>query len=140
MQIRARLFRSLAKYLVNTVMRRAMSLGIAPNSVALIETTGRKSGLPRRTPVLNGLDGDIFWLFAEHGREADYVRNLSADPRVRVWANDRWRPGVAHVLAETDLTRRREIERRHGVMGWLNGCTFRLAADHPVAIRIDLDH
>ncbi len=140
MNLRARLFRNVAKYVVNPAMRRAVALGVAPGSVALIETIGRRSGLPRRTPVLNGLDGDAFWLFAEHGREADYVKNLLADPRVRVWADGAWRAGRASVLPEIDLGRRREIERRHGVMGRLDGLTFRAAATTPLAIRIDLDH
>jgi EmrB/QacA subfamily drug resistance transporter len=39
----------------------------APDSrsaFALPETTGRRTGLARRTPVGNGLDGDTFWLVA----------------------------------------------------------------------------
>jgi deazaflavin-dependent oxidoreductase (nitroreductase family) len=141
MPLRARLFRFLATYLVNPAMRRAVSLGIAPNSVALIETTGRRSRLPRRTPVLNGLDGDTFWLFAEHGRDADYVKNLLADARVRVRANGLWRSGTATVVPERDAApRRREIERRHGIMGRLDGIVFRAAASDPLPIRVDLDH
>jgi deazaflavin-dependent oxidoreductase (nitroreductase family) len=137
---RARFFRLIAKYLVNPITRRGVRLGIAPGSVALLETTGRRSGLPRQTPVLNGLDGDTFWLFAEHGREADYVRNLLADPRVRVLAGRRWRSGVATVLPEGQpLARRREVEQGHGRMGRLDGLVFRAAASDPLAIRIDLD-
>jgi len=56
--------------------------GVAPPSRAILETTGRRSGVPRRTPVGNGLDGDTFWIVAEHGRRAAYVRNLPAEPRV----------------------------------------------------------
>jgi deazaflavin-dependent oxidoreductase (nitroreductase family) len=139
--VRRRIFRLAAKYLVNPSVRLGMRLGIAPGSVALIETIGRRSGLPRRTPVLNGLDGNTFWLFAEHGREADYVKNLLVDPRVRVRAGGTWRAGTAIVLAEPDGTsRRQQIERRHGVMGWLDGLMFRAAASDPLAIRIDLDH
>jgi deazaflavin-dependent oxidoreductase (nitroreductase family) len=140
MHLRARLFRLLAKYLVNPVMRRAISLGVAPESVALIETRGRHSGLPRQTPVLNGLDGDTFWLFAEHGGDAAYVKNLLIDPRVRVLAGGRWRTGRATVLPDHDVTQHRHaIERRHGIMGRLDGGVFRAAASDPLAIRIDLD-
>ena len=138
---RARFFRFVAKYAVNPVARRAVSLGVAPGSVALLETTGRRSGKPRQTPVLNGLDGDVFWVFAEHGRNADYVRNLLTDSKVRVRANGAWRTGSATVLPDRDsMPHRREIERRHGVMGWLDGLMFRAAATDPLAIRIDLDH
>jgi hypothetical protein len=34
--------------------------------------------------VGNGLDGDVFWLVSEHGRQGGYVKNLIANPRVRV--------------------------------------------------------
>lgn len=138
--LRGRIFRLLARWLVNPFVRRGMRLGLVPGSVALLETTGRRSGLPRRTPVLNGLDGDTFWLIAEHGRDADYVKNLLANPRVRIEAGGAWRGGTATVLPGDDaMARRRAIERRHGVMGWLDGRVFRAAATDPLTIRIDLD-
>lgn len=37
--------------------------------------------MARHTPVGNGLSGDTFWLVAVHGTQADYVRNLQAEPR-----------------------------------------------------------
>ena len=55
-----------------------------PVRLALLETTGRRSGKPRHTPVIDGLVGDQFWIVAEHGRHAHYVRNLQRDPHVRV--------------------------------------------------------
>ena len=57
---------------------------LAPRAFALLETTGRRTGRPRHTPVGNGLIGDTFWLVAAHGEQADYVRNLIAQPRVRI--------------------------------------------------------
>ncbi len=84
-----RVTNALARFIVNPGMRKALALGIAPPGYALLETTGRRSGLPRRTPVGNGLDGDTFWIVAEHGRRAAYVRNIEANPRVRVKANRR---------------------------------------------------
>ena len=140
MPLRARLFRLLARRIVNPIVRQGMRLGLVPDSVALLETTGRRSRLPRRTPVLNGLTGDTFWVFAEHGRRADYVRNLLADPRVRIRAGGVWRNGTAAVMPESEaVSPRREIERRYGLMGWLDGLMFRAAASDPIAIRIDLD-
>lgn len=73
-----------AERLNNRLMRSALRAGFAPRAFALLETTGRASGLPRQTPVANGLSGDTFWLVAAHGTQADYVRNLQAQPRVRV--------------------------------------------------------
>ena len=69
----------------NRLTRWALRAGLAPRPFALLETTGRRTGLARHTPVGNGLCGDTFWLVAAHGTQADYVRNLQAEPRVRAW-------------------------------------------------------
>jgi deazaflavin-dependent oxidoreductase (nitroreductase family) len=97
------------KYRVVTTLERASRLiraalraGAAPRAFALLETTGRRTGLVRHTPVGNGLDGDIFWLVAAHGTQAAYVRNLQAGPRVRVKTDGIWRAGTAVVLPGDD--------------------------------------
>ncbi len=82
----------------NRLIRVAVRAGLAPGAFALLETTGRRTGLARHTPVGNGLDGDTFWLVAAHGTQADYVRNLQAEPRVRVKADGLWRAGTAVVV------------------------------------------
>ncbi|MGA9831025.1 MAG: nitroreductase/quinone reductase family protein [Trebonia sp.] len=77
----------------NRLIRLALRAGVAPRAFALLKTTGRCTGLARHTPVGNGLDGDTFWLVAAHGTQADYVRNLQANPRVRVKATAHGAPG-----------------------------------------------
>jgi deazaflavin-dependent oxidoreductase (nitroreductase family) len=74
----------LEKRVVNPVVMLAWRLGIPPPGDALLETTGRRTGRPRRTPICDGLDGEVFWLVAQRGRRADWVRNIAANPRVRV--------------------------------------------------------
>ena len=68
--------------LLNPVVRALASRGLAPG-VALLETTGRRSGQPRCTPVSFGLERgtDTFWIVAEMGHKAAYVRNIEASPR-----------------------------------------------------------
>src|SRR5215210_7962585 len=88
--------------LLNPVMRRALEAGVPPRGWALLETTGRQSGRARRVPVGNGLRGEHFWIVAEHGHAADYVRNIEGDPRVRVKVGRRWHTGTAHVLEDDD--------------------------------------
>jgi deazaflavin-dependent oxidoreductase (nitroreductase family) len=66
--------------LIDRIARTAVRLGVGRRSTALIETVGRKSGVPRITPVTNGLDGDVFWIVTEHGRRSSYVRNIEAHP------------------------------------------------------------
>ena len=87
-----------AKYVVNPVVRALFRVGLPAPGTAILETTGRKSGQLRRNPVTNGLDDGVFWIVAEHGRQASYVRNIEANPRVRVRIGRRWReapPGLS---------------------------------------------
>jgi F420H(2)-dependent quinone reductase len=44
----------------NWLLRAWLRVGHAPRAFALLETTGRRSGLARHTPVGNGLAGDTF--------------------------------------------------------------------------------
>ncbi|MBX6355861.1 MAG: nitroreductase family deazaflavin-dependent oxidoreductase [Micromonosporaceae bacterium] len=115
-------------------MRLALRKGFAPRAFALLETIGRRSGLPRHTPVGNGLMGDVFWLVAAHGMQADYVRNLRANPNVRVKVGKQWRTGRAVLLPDDDATAR----SRTLPYQW-DAAIGRLMASEPLTIRIDLD-
>src|SRR5919199_1217464 len=97
--LKRRASKFLSVRLLNPVMVRALEAGLVPRGWALLETTGRRSGRPRRVPVGDGLRGDRFWIVAEHGRHADYVRNLEQNPRVRVKVRGRWRGGGAPLVA-----------------------------------------
>lgn len=120
--------------LLNPLMRRLLERDLAPRGWALLETTGRRSGQPRRVPVGNGLRGEHFWIVAEHGRHAAYVRNLEREPRVRVKVGRRWHTGTAHVLDDDDPRAR---------LRWLgrpvNDAALRLMASEMLVVRIDLD-
>jgi deazaflavin-dependent oxidoreductase (nitroreductase family) len=118
----------------NHALRQALRRGIAPRAFALLETTGWRSGQLRYTPIGNGLDGGRFWLIAAHGQQADYVRNLIAQPRVRVKIDRTWRSGTAVLLPGDDTLRRSRAlrYRRDAAIG-------RTLATTPLTIRIDLD-
>jgi deazaflavin-dependent oxidoreductase (nitroreductase family) len=120
--------------LLNPVMVRLLDADLVPRGWALLETTGRRSGRPRRVPVGDGLRGGRFWIVAEHGRHADYVRNIERDPRVRVKARGRWRAGTAHVLPGEDPRAVLRALRRP-----LNDAGLLLMATEPLVVRIDLD-
>jgi deazaflavin-dependent oxidoreductase (nitroreductase family) len=122
------------KYLLNPPVRALFALGLVPPTHVLLETTGRKTGRPRHNPVGNGLDGDTLWVVAEHGRRASYVRNLEAEPRVRVKIGRRWRTGTATVLPDDDPRARLDrIGRR------VNGFMVRSMGTDLLTIRIDLE-
>ncbi|MGH3318749.1 MAG: nitroreductase/quinone reductase family protein [Streptosporangiaceae bacterium] len=135
--------------LLNPLVVALIDRGFAPPTYALVETIGRRTGRRRLVPVANGLDGDMFWLIAALGERASYVRNLRANPRVRVKARParlreglriRWRTGTAHPLPEDDANaRHRELGR--GRPGYrLDGVLLRgLATGDMLTVRIDLD-
>jgi len=120
-------------HIVNPLVRSAVSAGVAPPSIAILETTGRRSGEPRRTPVGNGLDGDTFWIVAEHGRRAAYVRNIEANPGVRVKVGGAWRRGTARLVDDDEP---RERQRRIGRK--LNAAVVRAMGTELLSVRIDL--
>ncbi len=127
-----------AKYVVNPVVRALFRVGLPAPGTAILETTGRKSGQLRRNPVTNGLDDGVFWIVAEHGRRASYVRNIEANPRVRVRIGRRWREGTARLVPDDDPRERlRYIASRRPVTR-LNTATVRLMQTALLTIRIDL--
>jgi deazaflavin-dependent oxidoreductase (nitroreductase family) len=131
---KARAVRLFQKYVLNPPVRALFALGVVPPTHVLLETTGRKTGLPRRNPVGNGLDGDTLWIVAEHGRDASYVRNLEADPRVRVKIGRHWRTGIATILPDDDPRARLQRIGRP-----VNGFMVRTVGTDLLTIRVDLD-
>ena len=127
-----RLSTALSRYVVNPVVKLAVRLRLVRRWV-ILETRGRRTGEPRQTPVGNGLAGDTFWIVAEHGSKAGYVRNIAADPRVRVFVNGRWRSGTAHPLRDDD-----PLERQRSLPA-LNARVVRLMGTDLMTVRIDLE-
>ncbi|MBV7696631.1 nitroreductase/quinone reductase family protein [Streptomyces sp. TRM70350] len=99
----------------------------------LLETTGRVSGLPRRTPVGGRRVGGSFWLVSEFGDRSQYVRNIRANPRVRVRLGGRWYEGTAHLLPDDDpKARLRALPR-------MNSTAVRAIGTNLLTVRVDLD-
>ncbi len=124
--------------LIDRMARAAHRIGLGRRSTALIETIGRKSGTPRVTPVTNGLDGDVFWIVTEHGRKANYVRNLEANPRVRVNAGRGWRAGTARIVDEDPQARLERIVTGNSRTR-SNAQIVRKTGTEHLVIRVDLD-
>lgn len=131
------------RQVVNRVVMLAWALGVPPPGDALLETRGRRTGRPRRTPVCDGLDGDAFWLVSQRGRRADWVRNIEADPRVRVRMRTAsgviWRAGTARVLDEDDPRERQRLIGESGVARRLCVGASQAMDTSPLTVRIDLD-
>jgi deazaflavin-dependent oxidoreductase (nitroreductase family) len=141
--LKARVVYPTEKWLVNPVVMLAHKLGIPPPGDALLETTGRRTGLPRHTPVCDGTDGDKFWLVAQRGERADWVRNIRAHPRVRVKVRSAsgvgWRTGTARVLGDDDPRERQRLMGQGDLARRL--CVQASAAmeTDPLTVRVDLD-
>ncbi len=99
---------------------------------ALVETTGRRTGRKHPVPVGARVEGGSVWFVAAHASEAHYVKNIKAHPEVRVRVGGRWRPGVAHLVAEDDAAKRAVR------LNLLNGLFERMASSDLLTVRIDL--
>jgi len=62
------------------------------------------------------------------------VRNIEAEPRVRVRVGRRWRSGTAHVLPDDDWR-----ERQRQIPNKLNAAMVRVMGTEHVTVRVDLD-
>ncbi|MFI6569026.1 nitroreductase/quinone reductase family protein [Nocardia fluminea] len=119
------------RYVVNPVTRHLA--GRLMPGTALLETTGRRTGHARRTPVGGRRVDDSFWLVSDHGTDSAYVLNIVANPRVRLRVGARWHAGTAHLLpADDSRARLRELPRFNSMM-------VRALGTNLLTIRIDLD-
>jgi deazaflavin-dependent oxidoreductase (nitroreductase family) len=133
-----RLTSALGRYVLNPPVHALFRLGIPVPGTAILETVGRKTGARRRTPVTNGLDDGTFWIVAEHGRSAGYVRNIEAHPRVRLKLGHRWLSGSAWILDEDDPVERLRLMRRRRSARF-NASVVASMGTELLVLRVDLD-
>ena len=98
----------------------------------VLTVPGRKSGQPRRTAVGGKVVDNQFWMVSEHGDHSDYVRNIKANPGVRVRLGGQWRNGTAHLLPDDDPL------QRLGNLPRLNSAVVRMMGSELLTIRVDL--
>ena len=138
-----RIVNALQKYLLNPPIKLLFAMGVAPPGYALLETTGRKTGKPRRTPVGDARVGNQFWIVAEHGMKAGYVRNIASNPHVRLKLRKgilaRWRTGTAQVLPDDDPRKRQRWLAGQLPSSARNAAAVRLFGTELLTVRIDLD-
>jgi deazaflavin-dependent oxidoreductase (nitroreductase family) len=125
-QVRTQLITTVQKHIMNPAMR------VLPFQTVL-ETTGRKSGQPRRTPLGGRLVGNQFWLVSEFGDKSHYVRNIQNNPRVRVRLNGKWRSGTAHLLPDDDAHARLKS------LPAINSIGVRAMGTNLLTVHVDLD-
>jgi hypothetical protein len=142
-RVKVRIVRVVQRYVMNPLMRLLLAVGLNPFGLAILETRGHVSGKIRRVPVGNGRKGDSFWIIAEHGTRAGYVRNIDHDPhvrvRLRVGLRYRWVTGIATVRPDDDpLARQRQIIAWHPLRA-LNAVTVRVLGADLLTVHVQLD-
>ena len=101
--------------------------------VLVLHTTGRRSGLPRRTVLSYFDDGDDRVIIASDGGAAhhpDWYANLSADPAVEVEVDGDRRPA----RAETVTGAERDRLWRRAVLSYPGYALYQLRADRQIPV------
>jgi deazaflavin-dependent oxidoreductase (nitroreductase family) len=112
------------------VTYRKSSWRFAGRMILLITTTGRKSGLPRTTPVQYEKIGTDYYVGAANGLKSDWVRNIQANPEVILEVKDQKLQATVEIISDggriADFLAYRL--KRHPVMMRMilkaDGCSF----------------
>ncbi|MEA2125220.1 MAG: hypothetical protein QOI80_2002 [Solirubrobacteraceae bacterium] len=85
---------------------------LPPRGFGVLTTTGRKTGQARRTCIRAIRDGSIVFVVAIGGEGTGWLRNLRADPQVKLRIRGGTFDGVARDLREDERQRAEEMYRR----------------------------
>jgi deazaflavin-dependent oxidoreductase (nitroreductase family) len=107
---------------------------IANEKVLLLTTIGRKTGLPREIEIWFVVHRGCFFLFAETGEAAKWVKNIRRNPEVRMRIGEHRINATARVLdAPGDQGLRNQVAAIARVKyGWGDGLPVEL---HPLTPR-----
>ncbi len=119
---------------LNRWMARNYRRGFGPRKLVLLLTTlGRKSGLPRVTPLQYEAFEGIIYIGSARGTRADWYRNLSVHPEVTLQIGDETLVGEARCLTDPKMVADFLAMRlqRHPVMirllMWFEGLPLRFS-------------
>jgi deazaflavin-dependent oxidoreductase (nitroreductase family) len=92
-------FRALNALMEPAVRAGYGSPGLVPTGLVVLETAGRKSGEPRRVPLVGTLFDGCLFVGTMRGPQSQWMANVRADSRVRYWVLGREYRGRAVVIA-----------------------------------------
>lgn len=121
------------RWVLNPPAKLVVWSGLCPGHV-IVETRGRRTGRTRRTVVGAHREDGTLWIVSEHGRHAGWVRNIEAEPEVRVRHRGRWRDGRATIVHDDDAGSRLSTWDRPG-----HARIVRKVGTDLTTVRIDLD-
>jgi deazaflavin-dependent oxidoreductase (nitroreductase family) len=132
--------RRMGRIVANPLVAALDRLGVRSSRVVELETTGAKSGQPRRVPLTGRADDKGVWVISQHGRRAGWAHNIAANPKVRIKVDDQWRSGTATFETDDDVRAR---ARSFGGDGRLSqsaaALTMRAMQSDPISVRITFD-
>jgi len=132
--------RRVGRAVMNPVVNALARVGLHPPLTVELETTGAKSGQPRRVPLTGRADEQGLWVISQHGRRAGWAHNIAANPRVRVRIKDQWRSGTAIFEPNDDVTARaRAIGGGDGIGGTAARIAMKALESDPISVRITFD-
>lgn len=70
--------------------------------ILLLTTTGRKTGLPRTTPVQYEKINEEYYVGAANGLRSDWVRNLQVNPQATVQVKNRVFEVLPEIITDAD--------------------------------------
>ena len=139
-QRKFRFERRVGRTVVNPLVAAMERMGIRSSLVVELETTGAKTGQPRRVPLTGRADDRGVWVISQHGRRAGWAHNIAANPKVRVRIDNQWRSGTATFEPDDDVRAR---ARSFGGGGKLSRSAAALAMrameSDPISVRINFD-
>lgn len=94
---------------------------VADEDFAYLITRGRRSGESHEIEIWFGVHDGVVYLLSGGGERSDWVRNLRADPAVRLRIAEREMPAVARVVddAGPDHPARQLLAAKY--QGWTQG-------------------
>jgi len=87
----------------NRLILRLYEGGLAPllgRFILLLTTTGRKSGLPRTTPLQFEVVNGAYYIGSARGAQADWFRNIRLEPQVTVRVKNHVFDGLAEPVTD----------------------------------------
>jgi deazaflavin-dependent oxidoreductase (nitroreductase family) len=131
--------RRVGRIVVNPMVAALDRLGIRSSMVFELETTGAKSGQPRRVPLTGRADDKGVWVISQHGRRAGWAHNIAADPKVRVRVDNQWRSGTATFEPDDDVRARARSFGGGKLSQSATALTIRAMESDPISVRIAFD-
>ena len=109
------------------------------DSVCHLQTIGRVSGRPRTIEIWFATDGERVYMLAGGRHRAHWVRNLVADPRVRVRLGGESLTGAARVIEgqEREAVARQLVAAKY--QGWSEGRPMSSWAADSLPVEIAFD-